>query len=194
MSGNVWFTSDAHFGHRLVAGIRGFDSAEEHDTAIVTNFAARVHSSDHVWWLGDMTVSRPEPAFEALAQIPGTHHLVTGNHDKVSAVHRDAHKWQRVYMEHFASVANIARRRIAGRNVLMSHFPYDTDDGQADRGEVRYQQFRLPDLGDWLLHGHTHMGGQRQHGRQIHVGLDAWDLAPVNLWDIENLITQEEAR
>jgi len=37
----------------------------------------------------------------------------------------------------------------------------------------------LPDEGQILLHGHTHMVDQRIHGRQLHVGLDAWGMAPV---------------
>lgn len=188
--GRVWFSSDAHFGHRLVAGLRGFATCEAHDKTLIENFAAVVHPEDQVWWLGDMTISRPEPAFEALAQIPGRHHLVLGNHDKASPVFRDGFKWQRAYLEHFVSVSAYARRRIAGRTVLLSHYPYATDDGQADRGEVRYLQHRLPDCGDWLLHGHTHLGDQRVHGRQIHVGVDAWGLSPVPLDRIAQIIEE----
>ena len=40
--------------------------------------------------------------------------------------------------------------------------------------EDRFDAWRLKDTGQWLLHGHTHDRGQRVHGRQIHVGLDAW--------------------
>lgn len=184
----VWLTSDAHFGHRFVAGIRGFADTDEHDATIVENFGRVVRKGDQVWWLGDMTVSRPEPAFAALAQIPGEHHLITGNHDRCSPIFRDAHKHQRTYLEHFASVQAYARRRVSDHEVLLSHYPYASDDGQADRGEVRYEQYRLPDQGRWLIHGHTHYADQRVHGRQIHVGLDAWDLAPVPLAFIEHTI------
>lgn len=123
----------------------------------------------------------------------GHHHLVLGNHDKAHAKHRDAHKHLRAYLEVFESVAPYARRRIDGREVLLSHYPYATDDGQADRGEVRDTQYRLPNEGRWLLHGHTHMADQRVHGRQIHVGLDAWGMQPVHLDTIRHLIVEEEA-
>jgi calcineurin-like phosphoesterase family protein len=54
----------------------------------------------------------------------------------------------------------------------------------------------------WLLHGHTHSrektgpsrlpvvtfgGGPSWPGRQVHVGLDAWDLRPVPLHVIEQV-------
>ena len=190
---SVWFTSDAHWGHRLVAGLRGFATVEDHDATLLANFLAVVRPGDQVWWLGDMTVSRPDPAFEALAQIPGEHHLITGNHDRCNPMFRDSHKRVRRYLDHFATVQAYARRRVDGRDVLLSHYPYATADGQADRDEVRYEQYRLPDHGKWLLHGHTHMADQRVHGRQIHVGLDAWGLAPVPLDTIERIIRAEVA-
>lgn len=49
------------------------------------------------------------------------------------------------------------------------------------------KQYRLRDEGRWLLHGHTHQP-ERIRGREIHVGLDAWDLAPVNEGTIAKLI------
>ena len=57
----------------------------------------------------------------------------------------------------------------------------------------RYTQYRLPNQGRWLLHGHTHNKDQRIHGKQLHVGLDAWGMRPVSLdWIQKNAIKQEE--
>lgn len=188
MTSNVWFTSDAHFGHRLVSGLRGFDSAADHDAALIETFNSLVKPKDQVWWLGDMSAGDPAPVFAAMPQIPGAHHLVTGNHYRCSPIFRDSHRWQRRFMEHFESVQAYARRRVVQEVVHLSHYPYATEDGQADRGEVRYAQHRLPDLGDWLLHGHTHMADQKVHVKQIHVGLDAWDYRPVNLDEIVDIV------
>lgn len=188
----TWFTSDPHFGHRLVAKLRGFDDVEEYDAHLVQRFDV-VQKQDQVWWLGDMAAASPEPAFRALAQIKGEHHLLTGNHDKCNPMFRDAHRQQRRYLEHFASVQAFARRNVAGVEVLLSHYPYLTHDGQADRGEARHTQYRLPDEGCWLLHGHTHMANQRVHDKQIHVGLDAWAMRPVPLEAIQGIIAAHEA-
>ena len=185
--GRVWFTSDPHFGHRFVAGLRGFTGPDEHDAALMANFTSVVREGDQVWWLGDLAMSNPKRALTLISGLRGTHHLIAGNHDRCHPSHRDSHKHLRAYLDVFASVQPFARRRINGEEVLLSHFPY-ANEPDADRGEVRDTQYRLANEGRWLLHGHTHMADQRVHGRQIHVGLDAWDLRPVPLTVIERLI------
>lgn len=187
------FTSDLHLGHRFVAGLRGFDDTDLHDEHVARRWRETVGPRDTVWVLGDLAMSSPDRALEIIGQLPGTKHLVAGNHDAAFAGSARAAGTQRRYLEVFDSVHSAATIKLAGRRVLLSHFPYPTDDGHADRGERRCDQFRLPDLGAWLLHGHTHMADQRRHGRQIHVGLDAWDLAPVAEAQISDLIAGVEA-
>lgn len=192
---SVFFTSDLHLGHPRVAQLRGFDSVEEHDAAVAERWCSVVRPNDTVFVLGDVTGGsgrgRLIDALFALGAFPGTKHLVAGNHDAVHPMHRDAHKAAPDYALAFASVASAARRRIGGQEVLLSHFPYTRD-----RGETRYPQWRLPNLGAWLLHGHTH-GPERvslghTHGieREVHVGLDAWDLTPVHLDTLADLIKE----
>jgi calcineurin-like phosphoesterase family protein len=185
---NVWFTSDPHWGHRLVATLRGFDDVADHDAALLDTFQGMIKPDDQVWWLGDLAMNNPANALLATRAIPGHHHLITGNHDRCNPGSRDAHKHQRAYLEVFESVQAFARRRIGDTPTLLSHYPYSTGDGEADHGEVRYEQYRLPDRGAWLLHGHTHNADQRLHGKQIHVGLDAWDLQPVHVDTVAALV------
>lgn len=180
---SVWFTSDCHFGHRLVAGLRGFGSTDEHDEALAREWRRVVRDTDHVWVLGDLAASSPAHALEVVDSLPGIKHLVSGNHDKCHPMHRDAHNWQRRYLDVFASVQPFARRKIAGRDVLLSHFPY-----LVDRDEPRHMQYRLRDEGAWLLHGHLHSGERATSDRELHVGVDAWDLAPVNLTTVADHI------
>lgn len=187
----VWFTSDPHWGHRFVASLRGFEQTADHDIALLENFHSMVKEGDVTWWLGDLAMNAPDYALSQIATIPGRHHLITGNHDKVASIFRDAHRWQRQYLEVFDSVQAFARRRIAGQEVLLSHYPYLTDAGEGGADHTftpRYTQYRLPDEGRWLLHGHTHNKDQRVHGKQIHVGLDAWDMRPVNLDQIQDIV------
>lgn len=172
----VWFTSDLHFGHRLVADKRGFASTEEHDATLAAAWSADVRPTDHVWVLGDLAVSSPIRALEIIADLPGIKHLVAGNHDKCHPMHRDSHNWQGRYLASFASVQSFARRKIDGEDVLLSHFPYEVD-----REEPRHVQYRLRNHGEWLLHGHLHAPERRTSEREIHVGVDAWGLGPVSL-------------
>lgn len=181
---SVWFTSDLHFGHRFVAGLRGFEGTEEHDAHLADEWASRVGKNDQVWVLGDLAASSPTAALDLIRSLPGTKHLIAGNHDGCHPMHRDSHKWQPKYLTAFASVQAFARRRIDGTEVLLSHFPY-----AKDRHEARYMQYRLRDEGAWLLHGHTHDADQRAEGREIHVGVDAWGFAPVPIHVVTELVT-----
>lgn len=189
----VWYTSDLHFAHQRVAEIREFDSAVAHDRVIRQRWENRVDPRDIVWVLGDISSGSSsgwEYALETLGQLPGRKRLVNGNHDPCSSIHRDAWRYQQDALEVFESVQDFARTRITlhgGRHdLLMSHYPY-LGAGADHTAKPRYSQYRLRDEGRWLLHGHTHMKGQRLHGRQIHVGLDAWGLAPVSHETIRTL-------
>ena len=69
------------------------------------------------------------------------------------------------------------------------HFPYSLD----PQYDLKFMQHRPHDDGGWLLHGHIHEKW-RQHGRQINVGVDAWDFAPVSEDSICETIKSGPAR
>lgn len=207
----TYFTSDLHFGHRLVAGIRGFWShpveneqpevdLTAHDMAIRDAWRV-VKPDDIVWVLGDICVSGKtwRIALEVLRRFPGRKRLVCGNHDLVSSVHREAWKYQREALEIFETVQDFAKVKIGSRTVLLSHYPYSgigsegvDDETGRPRSTERYTEFRLTDCGTPLIHGHTH-GKERLHFSaagtpEIHVGLDAWNMKLVSQREIELLL------
>ncbi len=187
----VFFTSDTHFLHEMVAGLRGFAATEEHDEAVIVNWNRAVRPDDLVWHLGDVGIGNETRILEQAARLNGRKQLITGNHDSCWPGNRGARSRQRRWMEVFESVQAFARIRIDGRPVLLSHFPYSGDHTAFDR----HSQYRLKDRGFWLLHGHTHgretlgpfalpivtFGAEPIYqGRQLHVGVDAWGLHPVS--------------
>ncbi len=209
---NVWFTSDLHVGHQLPAGerMRGrvlprYVGAEvdAHDRMLAANWDRCVKPEDVVWVLGDISAGGDLAQAYALNWIhdrPGVKHLVAGNHDGCWPGLRDSHRWQSAYLQVFASAQAFARRRIDGRSVLLSHFPYAGD--HVDGGD-RYSQYRLRDEGISLLHGHTHSSERvsfaarldwesdplvHKMSTQIHVGVDAWDLSPVPLDTVAQML------
>jgi len=190
---NVWLTSDLHIGHRRVTTLRGFDYTVEHDEAIRENWLDVVRKGDKVWVLGDIAVSSPAYALGFLAKLPGDKHLVWGNHDGGHPMHRDAHRKAACYLEVFASTQAFARRRVLGREVLLSHFPYFGD--TEGRVKDRHTQYRLRDEGLPLIHGHTHSSSQFSTAPtrypftpQFHVGLDAHAMRLVPLSWVEDQI------
>lgn len=186
----VWYTADLHLSHRKLAELRGFDSVEEHDAAVFDNWAATVGKDDSVWVLGDLTLGHPAWVQPMLSKLPGRKHLILGNHDRGHPVFRNSHN-QLGHYTAFHSVQLAARRRIGDTSVLLSHLPYSGD----HTAEDRHPQWRLPDCGEWLLHGHTHSPDKYTGGKQIHVGLDAWGLKPASTDQVRRLMVAcEEIR
>ncbi|WDS52173.1 metallophosphoesterase [Microbacterium phage UtzChips] len=187
----TFYTSDLHLGHERVAAIRGFSDPWAHDAAITSAWLETVEPHDTVYVLGDLAVGGWRRALDIVRELPGTKHLVAGNHDGVHPMHRRTYASRMPeYLRAFATVSPFLRRRIGGHNVLLSHFPYAEYGEGPHRGgaeKSRHDQFRLPDFGLPILHGHTHQP-ERSHveessdgvslSRGVHVGVDAWGLAP----------------
>lgn len=178
--GDVYFTSDTHFGHRAMIehGWRPqYASVPDMNADLIERWNSTVRPDDTVWHLGDWGLGPAREHLPILAELHGTVHLIAGNHDPVWPGSRDAHKHQAAWIAAgFASVQAFARRRVDGRQVLLSHFPYDGD----HTDDARAEQYRLRDLGEPLLHGHVHDAWTRRGG-QINVGVDVRGFAPVHL-------------
>lgn len=190
----VFTLSDAHRFHDFVARLRGYPSTVEHDAALDDELRSTLRPRDNMWWLGDMTGGGRIPAMlDWIRSLPGTHHLVAGNHCPVHPMHSGSHKRQRAYLTAFASVQPFARRKIGGRRVVLSHFPIVGD----HTDEPRFDQWRLRPFPGTLLHGHTHSTEKASavgETLQIHVGVDAWGLRPVGDEEILALIEEHRPR
>ncbi|AWY04905.1 metallophosphoesterase [Microbacterium phage Floof] len=189
----TFYTSDLHLGHEKVAAIRGFESTTDHDMALTERWMATVHPGDTVYVLGDLTGgSAWRRALEIIGDMPGRKHLIAGNHDGVHPMHRRTYASHMPdYLRVFDTVAPFLRRRIGGHEVLLSHFPYAEYGEGPHRGGAaasRHNQFRLPNQGRPIIHGHTHQKERSwvlltdqpevPHACGLHVGVDAWDLTP----------------
>lgn len=179
----TYYCADLHLGHRLVAGHRGFgEDTDAHDAEIVQRWTKAVREDDIVVVIGDLAVSSPTYALALLAELPGRKRLISGNHDVTWDAHRDAPRLRRKYGfdDVFEWIGSFGRRKINGQTVLLSHFPYaplpgaGPDSTRDHTAEPRYLQYRLPNLGEWLLHGHTHSTEIWTSPRELHVGWDAW--------------------
>lgn len=182
----VFYTSDLHLGHKKVSEIRGFWTTEEHDAALIEQWNDQVTKHDTVYVLGDIALSNYKYALEILKNLPGRKHLISGNHDIIHPMHERGQNRAELdrWLDVFETVQPFSYRRLGKHKLLLSHFPYSEWGDGAHREGSRYDQFRLPDHGHPLMHGHTH-GKETFHGvsfeqswshinNQVHVGWDAW--------------------
>lgn len=185
----IFYTSDLHIGHRLVANIRGFTretgffsdidgrpecepDTDAHDAWLAGLWDSVVRPDDQVYVLGDISINGGQHALDWIAERPGIKHLIAGNHDPVGPWDRRAAKLQRHWLGYFETIQPYLRRKLEGHNFLLSHFPYPGLDRSGV--EPRYEQYRLPNLGLPLVHGHVHSDQKFEYPNQMHVGVDAW--------------------
>ena len=100
----VFVIADLHLGHKLIAGLRGFPSPIEHDTAIVHAWNSTVTKRDVVYVLGDVF------SLELVPTLNGTKKLALGNHDQKP-------------IRHYADVFSQVRGCFEYDNCLLTHIP-----------------------------------------------------------------------
>ena len=176
-----WWTSDHHFGHANIIGYcaRPFSDVDAMNQAMVDRWNDVVADDDEVWILGDLVMGQLTVNLSAhVWRLKGRKFLVPGNHDTCWR-HRKKGPTQVTAYYDLGGIARIVNDPkpvvLAGQQVQINHFPYLLD----TRYDLKFMEHRPKDDGGWLLHGHIHEKW-RQNGRQINVGVDAWDFAPVS--------------
>ena len=177
-----WWTSDHHFGHENIIGYcaRPFANADVMNRTMVERWNDAVDDGDEVWILGDLVLGRLTVNLSAhVSRLKGRKILVPGNHDTCWTGRKKGPSQIAVYYD-LGGITHIIDHpdpvELAGETVQLNHFPYDPGiPGQP----AKYAQWRPEDDGGWLLCGHIHERW-RQNRKQINVGVDAWNFAPVN--------------
>lgn len=146
----IWLTSDTHFGHERVFGLRGFATLKEHDDALRSSWARQVAAGDEVWILSDFSL--------------GSAHLE--HFETVTTMARLRHGGRSILLSHFpydgdhlmvdgADRATQWRLRDEGRLLLHGHLQNDFKVRRSERGTTmihvgldawRMKFVRLPEL------------------------------------------------
>lgn len=137
---NIWVASDHHFGHKNILNftdrdgnkIRGavFENIMQHDEAIIEYHNALVKPEDHVYFLGDLAITKR--GIECASRMNGHKRLVRGNHDIFKT---------KVYQDH--GIPEIYGVRVfTDAGYIFSHIPLHPDS--------------LGSRGWTNIHGHLH--------------------------------------
>jgi len=180
------FTSDLHLGHTNILELAHrteFTDIDHMNNTLVDNWNRVVDYQDEVWILGDVCMGKISDSLALIPELRGRKILVAGNHDRCWFWHGDQKmgrglKWDSWVQEYLdAGFAQVHPGHSwltlgSGREVLLSHLPYDEEPGRPMEGHPT-------DDGLWLLHGHVHDRWQMR-GRQVNVGTDVWGYQPVS--------------
>lgn len=182
--GNIFFTSDTHFGHRRILEYskRPFSSIEEHDEALITRWNETVGKNDEVYHLGDFALVNANKWADIVGRLNGRIHLIIGNHDeeKLKTHNHDL----------FAEVSFFQHLNIDGVKIYACHYPLLCFDGED-----------VPSV--WNLYGHVHSGPgcgafdlprlEYTFRNQYDVGVDNNDYRPVSFEEVRQIINSRFA-
>lgn len=183
---NIWFTADHHFGHRNIIDHceRPYSSVEEMDENMIQRWNEVVGRTDTVYHLGDVGMGSDTHTLECVSRLNGRKILVWGNHDSVHPRHSKAMARQQTWAKYFAAQTMMAQVKLAGgRKILLSHYPYTEDHTE----EARDMQWRPPNTGMFLLHGHVHNLWLMKEG-QLNVGVDVHNFYPVSIDEVAKVV------
>lgn len=181
-SGQVWFTSDNHFGHKNIKNFcpmtrPSYEDVSEMDELMIHTWRAQVQPHDTVYCLGDFSFHNAERTWDILRQLPGYKHLILGNHDKV------LRNQQKLANAHFVSVQEYKEVSIDGIKVVLFHYPIWEWNG------MHYGAFHL--------YGHVH-GTTKVPGRAVDVGIDGplsrGELELYNWQTIKTVLSERSVR
>ena len=172
--GNVFFTSDTHFGHANVIKYseRPWPDVEAMNEGLIANWNSVIGKDDAVYHLGDFTLTnRVELIQSWLSRLNGQIRLVRGNHDtwlrridEVAAA--DRIKWVKDYAERTFDLDGERYK------IVLCHFPLMFWNGSHH--------------GSFHLHGHCH--GNANHlntnVRRLDVGVDPNNWKPLSLREV----------
>lgn len=183
---DIWFTSDLHFGHKNIIKFcnRPWDTVEEMDKALISNWNSVVKENDIVFDLGDFSFAGKNRWKELIQSLNGKHYLILGNHD-VSRYPGDD------VMELFEWVGPQLLLNIDNRYIYLNHYPFLCYAGTyRNKEQIVYQLF-----------GHVH-SSPNSHGKdqdrlinsfpyQYDVGADNNDYFPVNWNQVKEIINKQ---
>lgn len=162
--GEVWFTSDTHFGHENIIKYcdRPFKDVIEMNQVMYDNWNAIVAPEDEIYHLGDLALFKKDsPLIELLSGLQGHKHLLLGNHDKYSRT-----------MFRKAGFIDIIHTPIAYHKFLLSHAPKPVTSHNCRAN----------------IHGHIHNGREvfMVGGKNIYynVSVECHNYSPVNFVNI----------
>lgn len=179
---NLFLTSDSHFNHVNIIKFcnRPFDSVEEMNETLISNWNNTVPKDGIVFHLGDFAFGGSEVWHKILSRLNGQIHLILGNHDLKN--------FRQGYADSFASVQEQLTIDIGKKKVILTHFPL-----------LCYHGAWGTEMNVWNLMGHVHTLKSNNSGKdferlqylfptQYDVGVDFNNYTPISFQEVKEKI------
>ena len=167
-----YFIADTHFGHENAIRLnnRPFETVEEMNETIITNWNNRVKKDDEIFIIGDMFFRCKYPE-SILCVLNGHKHLILGNHDETWVSNPEHQKY-------FRSIDRYLEFFDGENHYILSHYPM-----------LSYHYERRKNT--YMIHGHIHADTNidffpilRTRERILNAGVDINGFIPVTLEEL----------
>lgn len=180
----VWFTSDLHFWHKNICKYcnRPYETIEEMNEAIITNWNSVVQEDDIVFVLGDLGFCGIEKLRHLMSQLKGKIFLIQGNHDSDKIVNK---LYEEGLIEDYFKILEVTiinDEECPNQQLTLCHFPMI--------------DWYNKEKGAWMIHGHQHQLPETPSCSPKHydVGLDKNGMTPINFEQLKINITKQYLR
>ena len=167
-----YFIADMHFSHEKIIKMcnRPFDSVEEMEEKLISNWNNKVSEDDTVYILGDFSFkASKEKCIEILKQLKGKKILIKGNHDKYIGQRDFDNCFEKIY--DYLQISNDKQQ------IILSHYPI------IDYAGMYY--------GAKMIYGHIH-NKYVPHKNMYCVSVECVNYEPVTLEELENIYKDKE--
>ena len=174
-----FFIADTHFNHdrEYIYKVRGFDSVQDMNNAIISNWNSAIGSDDQVYFLGDFFLGTDEEyILDTINGLNGEIHLILGNHDtdKKIELYKKTPK-----IKEIVYASKIVHNK---RTIMLSHYPMMTATLESD-----------PNHATLGIHGHVHTVNKFYEGRpyMYNASCDAQKCRPIHIEQVLKEIDEE---
>lgn len=167
-----FFTSDTHFFHELMLTLRKFNTMEEMNEKIVTNWNNDVGKNDLVYHIGDFMLPKSKYMTlvdELLYRLNGKIILIKGSHDKICLSQKNIKRFENIYAK--------LEIRIDNQCIFLNH--------------ECHKVWPKSHYGSWHLFGHSHGGLDeycKNEGKLLDIGVDSHNYKMWNFSQIKEVM------
>lgn len=198
---NIWFTSDLHLNHKNIIYFcnRPFETVEDMNRTIISNWNSVVQDNDIVFLLGDICYGGVNIWVKFMKQLRGRKILVMGNHDKsipdrdfeeispmlnILVNDPDVKNGQRITLCHYPMISWYQSHKNAWQ--LFGHMHNRTVSGVADVNEEALQEIE-----GYIKNEYDYLSKLRYI--QYDVGVDGNNFTPVSYYQIKEIINSRKS-
>lgn len=175
--GNIFFTSDHHFGHQNIIRFcnRPFESVEQMNSELIRRWNEKIQKGDDVYHLGDFALCSNEVFSEIREQLNGNIHLIAGNHEATALNNRKRFAWMKEYYELKVKDEDSPN---GVQRIVLFHYAMRT--------------WRGASRGTWHLYGHSHNTlPDWENSLSFDIGVDCHNFYPLSYEEVKSIMKQK---